>query len=167
MRGAGGSPPLARGTVLGGLCGGLLNGITPACAGNRTATLTTPGIARDHPRLRGEQTIKTYFTGGIGGSPPLARGTGDAPAIRQALRRITPACAGNSCKAAGKTRRDEDHPRLRGEQNVKVKFCVKRLGSPPLARGTEIHPPSPCRRFGITPACAGNSLSVHLRYLLA
>ena len=53
-----GSPPLARGT------GKAVNalpddfGITPACAGNRSASFHTPSWSGDHPRLRGEQTKK-------------------------------------------------------------------------------------------------------------
>ena len=70
-----GSPPLARGTAIYIFFHRLTPRITPACAGNRREAFCAAAVGKDHPRLRGEQTIKTYFTGGTGGSPPLARGT--------------------------------------------------------------------------------------------
>ena len=97
MRGAGGSPPLARGTVLGGLCGGLLNGITPACAGNSLCSVHGTFILEDHPRLRGEQASRATLYIIMLGSPPLARGTVTMYMNYQRILRITPACAGNRC----------------------------------------------------------------------
>ena len=93
-----GSPPLARGTVVnvGGLCDN--GGITPACAGNRTATPITPGIARDHPRLRGEQRMLGGRDPQQMGSPPLARGTVCVDILKPLQIGITPACAGNSLR---------------------------------------------------------------------
>ena len=54
----GGSPPRVRGKVL--LCQVLVleSGITPACAGKRTASLFCGGADRDHPRVCGEKTKK-------------------------------------------------------------------------------------------------------------
>ena len=70
---------------------------------------------------------------------------------------ITPACAGNSHRPCRNRSHRRDHPRLRGEQKIKQGAEARREGSPPLARGT-----AACRgyadmRYGITPACAGNS----------
>ena len=69
-----GSPPLARGTVW----LAILNAagrITPACAGNSVARNTVTDGGRDHPRLRGEQSIIPRLPRRPAGSPPLARGT--------------------------------------------------------------------------------------------
>ena len=50
-----GSPPRVRGTgpVATGFTGRW--GITPACAGNREASVTNGGTEKDHPRVCGEQ----------------------------------------------------------------------------------------------------------------
>ena len=53
-----GSPPLARGTEEAAEGSGILEGITPACAGNSDIYRFAPGETEDHPRLRGEQTKK-------------------------------------------------------------------------------------------------------------
>ena len=52
----------------------------------------------------------------------------------------------------------EDHPRLRGEQPVHKQPPYCRAGSPPLARGTARSMRVPRLPWGITPACAGNSV---------
>ena len=70
-----GSPPLARGTVLGGFRHGAALRITPACAGNSTSSQSTCISVGDHPRLRGEQAMMDMSIEDITGSPPLARGT--------------------------------------------------------------------------------------------
>ena len=70
-----GSPPLARGTGNHGRCNALDGGITPACAGNSKRIVCIHTGYRDHPRLRGEQSIITRKSCCIVGSPPLARGT--------------------------------------------------------------------------------------------
>ena len=115
-RGGLGSPPLARGTAISGAIPYSRARITPACAGNSILMSKSAHRFWDHPRLRGEQEKSVGNGLTRAGSPPLARGTGDAPAIRQALRRITPACAGNSIAAPCPLRLSRDHPRLRGEQ---------------------------------------------------
>ena len=111
-----GSPPLARGTDLGYVFAVARKGITPACAGNRRRLSDCPCPPWDHPRLRGEQNPLWPFFNAHKGSPPLARGTGNAVNPYQFFPRITPACAGNSCEAQAYCASRWDHPRLRGEQ---------------------------------------------------
>ena len=50
-------------------------GITPACAGNRYASVSFFNRSWDHPRLRGEQYPSETEDDWREGSPPLARGT--------------------------------------------------------------------------------------------
>ena len=151
-----GSPPLARGTVkqrvffLGHLR------ITPACAGNRRTPPDLLPWEWDHPRLRGEQLhylCKCYCGSG---SPPLARGTEVQRNKILRQRRITPACAGNRYYQFVLLFLRQDHPRLRGEQVVRLYLAPFPSGSPPLARGTAIAAAVTAKRGGITPACAGN-----------
>ena len=91
-----GSPPRVRGT------GGkypekaAIDGITPACAGNRTACIAEYGVWEDHPRVCGEQDFKSNRNSKLTGSPPRVRGTGGKYPEKAAIDGITPACAGNS-----------------------------------------------------------------------
>ena len=85
-----------RGTVFRIIDGNVGQGITPACAGNRSGvtklTITTP----DHPRVCGEQFNLVCESLAWRGSPPRVRGTADSGADIDSHLGITPACAGNS-----------------------------------------------------------------------
>ena len=111
---------------------------------------------RDHPRLRGEQSISRKYAKQWEGSPPLARGTEKNETSNSDGNGITPACAGNSRLAVCDYCMEEDHPRLRREQTRWTMIGTGRLGSPPLARGTAFGFKQPIVIDGITPACAGN-----------
>ena len=52
-----------------------------------------------------------------------------------------------------------DHPRLRGEYLLKIMRMQKEPGSPPLARGILCDLACVNAESGITPACAGNTLT--------
>ena len=151
-----GSPPLARGTASrrSTVCNN--SGITPACAGNSGCSAGVTPSRWDHPRLRGEQQASGKRSSISEGSPPLARGTATADADGSPRTGITPACAGNSSSAPIFQGRRGDHPRLRGEQRPLQSKAYSGVGSPPLARGTEMEMTGEYAAFGITPACAGN-----------
>ena len=53
-----GSPPRVRGTVAAPLNFRLVDGITPACAGNRRRSYFMTGLPPDHPRVCGEQSSR-------------------------------------------------------------------------------------------------------------
>ena len=55
-----------------------------------------------------------------------------------------------------------DHPRVCGEKPKFVHNFVHKLGSPPRVRGKGVVHSERQRGGGITPACAGKSLSLHL-----
>ena len=139
---------------------GWQRGITPACAGNSGKCRRAVRQRGDHPRLRGEQRQSRRRTSFCGGSPPLARGTGTRKQKYPDFARITPACAGNRLYHRYIPTSRGDHPRLRGEQTPTRLHCVSCVGSPPLARGTEMYTRGAFVPTGITPACAGNSDSV-------
>ena len=109
--------------------------------------------------MRGEQSVPQSLAPRIRASPPLARGTEYQYAERSCIYGITPACAGNSRCLTAWQYLYKDHPRLRGEQKNSNQVNVITLGSPPLARGTDEARAGVWPRFGITPACAGNSIS--------
>ena len=60
----------------------------------------------------------------------------------------------------------EDHPRVCGEQNGEISAFMDIEGSPPRVRGTEFCAVMDIINNGITPACAGNSLSAAFQTLL-
>ena len=154
-----GSPPRVRGTVSYRCFISYVYRITPACAGNRSIKITFRDNAMDHPRVCGEQPLGGVPQGCLQGSPPRVRGT--ACILRRWCRidRITPACAGNSFAARSSARASKDHPRVCGEQPRAAAAETVLSGSPPRVRGTGIGGGREHGSHGITPACAGNSLS--------
>ena len=72
-------------------------------------------------------------------------------------KRITPACAGNSCIISSIDTKEEDHPRVCGEQNATPQMGAVLNGSPPRVRGTVGLVAFGWVFLRITPACAGNS----------
>lgn len=138
-----------------------------------------------HPRLRGEDIPKLGDTWQYADSPPLARGILVSSKGCPAKYRLTPACAGNmvtlitfviaDCDSPPLTRGirgfshrkcsgSETHPRLHGEYRRRQRLSEVFGDSPPPARGIrEIAEISSLWR-GLTPACAGNTLSVQERW---
>ena len=129
------SPPHARGRgfCLGELLG--LRGITPACAGKSEADPVGHATFRNHPRMRGEECTAASIHTSSMESPPHARGR-DPDAIAAAREMgITPACAGKSRLAPGRTTAGWNHPRMRGEEPHRRHTRTRPLESPPHARG--------------------------------
>ena len=93
------------------------------------------------------------------GSSPLARGLrcrNRAPNIR---RRIVPARAGFTHRAADAHSRTTDHPRSRGVYGTDCPFSSTTRGSSPLARGLHLEARHLGAGLGIIPARAGFTLS--------
>ena len=75
---------------------------------------------------------------------------------------ITPACAGKRATISALAAFLGDHPRLRGEKLLLHQPGQPSRGSPPLARGKVKTEVLADVNDGITPACAGKSLSFFL-----
>ena len=152
-----GSPPRVRGTVISEDINDNTFRITPACAGNSSLHPLRPQARRDHPRVCGEQFCKLFYGVCIVGSPPRVRGTALARKGGALSKGITPACAGNRGMRGYARVCEGDHPRVCGEQGVRLIFDSFNPGSPPRVRGTVM--PEELRPVlnRITPACAGNS----------
>ena len=87
------------------------------------------------------------------------RGKGYDVVSRLCRVRITPACAGKRDKTGWTTTCPRDHPRMCGEKPKVMNLVLVRPGSPPHVRGKELRTAfKPCR-LGITPACAGKSVT--------
>ena len=157
-----GSPPRVRGTGRAQSRASSPFRITPACAGNRGTADSSGAYGRDHPRVCGEQQAQAARKDFFAGSPPRVRGTGLCPGEAGRIRRITPACAGNSKGLGGCYPVKGDHPRVCGEQAGSTTTCMLVAGSPPRVRGTACRWRAVPAAGGITPACAGNS--IHSRF---
>ena len=91
-----GSPPRVRGKEAAHDLDKARRGITPACAGKRSAPGAASASARDHPRVCGEEGGRSGHFLRFLGSPPRVRGKATINELRQAFAGITPACAGKS-----------------------------------------------------------------------
>ena len=113
-----GSPPHARGRhrVRRTACPAIR--ITPACAGKTMWSSQALMDYWDHPRMRGEDTIRAAQQHYGQGSPPHARG-------RRPI-------SGPPCPIV------MDHPRMRGEDEFTGIIDKMGKGSPPHARGRHI-----------------------------
>ena len=93
------------------------------------------------------------------GSPPRVRGEVIRPFSGRRAPRITPACAGRSSTNGSRISRPKDHPRVCGEKTQDILSASIRTGSPPRVRGEGPQNNGGQHRQGITPACAGRSLT--------
>ena len=137
-----------------------LRRITPACAGNTTEIKIFLGLNKDHPRLCGEYHPFHSSNNVISGSPPPVRGILIIVFVKSKKRRITPACAGNTCALRDDSQAHQDHPRLCGEYMAIGFVKDYYTGSPPPVRGILAHFWSMCNLERITPACAGNTKTI-------
>ncbi len=160
------SSPHARGTLRARTEGHRSQGIIPACAGNTRDAPETFTCDWDHPRMRGEHTVKAAIAIRFKGSSPHARGTLRLRIFLLDANGIIPACAGNTAVQIYVLDADRDHPRMRGEHRIRRNPSKCPAGSSPHARGTRW----PCDLSrcccGIIPACAGNTLALWLVPLL-
>ena len=134
-------------------------GNTPAYAGKTIVSPLSSPVHQKHPRLRGEDLFGRGFVKLDEETPPLTRGRLHVQGIRRKAPRNTPAYAG---KTQGSTNRDEElrkHPRLRGEDDVAVKFATGLRETPPLTRGRQSAELLVEGARGNTPAYAGKTMS--------
>ena len=113
-----GSPPRVRGKAYYECpyCQG--HRITPACAGKSHLFLDVVSAFEDHPRVCGEKMLGRGVVQLPMGSPPRVRGKASFYHVHTSYDRITPACAGKSCRQILKQKHIQDHPRVCGEKRV-------------------------------------------------
>ena len=156
-----GSPPRVRGKPEIAGEDVFVTGITPACAGKTSARSARGAARRDHPRVCGENFRQYRKRRVVQGSPPRVRGklSGIVEDIPPAG--ITPACAGKTGGWLQGAAQTGDHPRVCGENSCAGRFRSLPPGSPPRVRGKPRRTVQSVRSVGITPACAGKTLSSH------
>ena len=135
-RGAGGSSPRMRGTLLAQLIPNLVHRFIPAHAGNTGTSGSCRRATPVHPRACGEHQQQLQFHRDYRGSSPRMRGTRDRARDRDAGNRFIPAHAGNTAsrKATGAT--SAVHPRACGEHAERLGREPRGFGSSPRMRGT-------------------------------
>ena len=159
-----GSPPLARGVRDLNTIRFFERGITPACAGSTLPDTSREIWRRDHPPLRGEYFVVPIRYDLHEGSPPLARGVRFMTVQYSRNPGITPACAGSTRCTKDTLQQFRDHPRLRGEYLMEPLVTVSALGSPPLGRGVLRLTRVDSWVRAITPACAGSTHILGMRF---
>ena len=90
-----GSSPRVRGAVYCAPRLGVVEGIIPACAGSSHRRCNQRGMARDHPRVCGEQLTVAVTVVPVEGSSPRVRGAAEVNGLRDKRVGIIPACAGS------------------------------------------------------------------------
>ena len=133
-------------------------GSPPHARGRRHGDVALLAPEGDHPRMRGEDCTDVRTLPPACGSPPHARGRLPPRRRRPPGARITPACAGKTCRLSRGYRAAADHPRMRGEDPVRMFEFAALKGSPPHARGRLYEGTLRLGNLGITPACAGKTL---------
>ena len=131
--------------------------ITPACAGKTPSTAFCHAGRADHPRVCGENLIYTAYRALSSGSPPRVRGKLQHSFECAHVYRITPACAGKTCRFLPASSSCADHPRVCGENWRRSRRPTSRDGSPPRVRGKRCADGALRRPRRITPACAGKT----------
>ena len=131
--------------------------ITPAYAGKTHRHYASRFVAKDHPRLRGKDItlLCTYWDNS--GSPPLTRERREELFAGDVYPGITPAYAGKTSLCNSHVTSVQDHPRLRGKDNVKNNIIAFFLGSPPLTRERQKSMTVKMDSLRITPAYAGKT----------
>ncbi len=142
------------------------NGITPAYAGKTTIVCIVFLHFRDHPRLRGENKCLKLIWKQVKGSPPPTRGKPVNCLAVPVVNRITPAYAGKTVFIYCVGCFSQDHPRLRGENVMRLWAWLLRQGSPPPTRGKPVSFLDPQGEAGITPAYAGKTAQATAKLLI-
>ena len=152
-----GSSPLARGTHVAEARCLARHRFIPAGAGNTSVPAASAAQTSVHPRWRGEHRTAWISSVSSGGSSPLARGTLRAPVQQAARGRFIPAGAGNTHSKMPAPFSQTVHPRWRGEHIDAGYLTDYRIGSSPLARGTQRHTRRRQALGRFIPAGAGNT----------
>ena len=118
------------------------HGIIPACAGSSHRRCNQRGMARDHPRVCGEQLTVAVTVVPVEGSSPRVRGAAEVNGLRDKRVGIIPACAGSSRPFLRGRERQRDHPRVCGEQPDWMVKLVAAWGSSPRVRGADLKIPA-------------------------
>ena len=152
-----GSSPRVRGKPNLDRANNALARLIPACAG-KTPLGNAEGIAPPaHPRVCGENSVKTRLVQAPAGSSPRVRGKLVTLRLQAVRDRLIPACAGKTMRAEVTSELFRAHPRVCGENGNVLAFHGLPPGSSPRVRGKRIASRSARNCSGLIPACAGKT----------
>ena len=160
-----GSSPHVRGALLRLLIAATIGGIIPACAGSTSRKPEAKEFQRDHPRMCGEHSTRSFQTGSSAGSSPHVRGALDTDGGGVAFIGIIPACAGRTYTHLFALSCQRDHPRMCGEHYTCPLTTPATSGSSPHVRGARAETNQHAHNTGIIPACAGSTNQVRCGWL--
>ena len=129
--------------------------ITPAYAGQILLFHFLLLSCQDHPRIRGTNYQCTCYTLLHSGSPPHTRDKFNSLTGKFGQNRITPAYAGQIILIKLQSQVQQDHPRIRGTNELIYSMIKAIIGSPPHTRDKYLADTSSTIAGGITPAYAG------------
>ena len=153
-----GSSPLTRGKLDPQSDQRNAHGLIPAHAGKTCGHHCRGGVARPHPRSRGENVLGQAQTAAHTGSSPLTRGKPSKPPGGGVAHGLIPAHAGKTTTTTSTSPALPAHPRSRGENHPSHQAAASRMGSSPLTRGKRRRPHPPPPRCRLIPAHAGKTM---------
>ena len=110
----------------------------------------------------GKNPSKVFHAFVESGSPPRVREKPNLVKVTKSNARITPACAGKTRTIQPFAELVRDHPRVCGKNVDLTIGSQSQSGSPPRVREKLRVSVSSRKYFGITPACAGKTISSKL-----
>ena len=131
--------------------------LIPACAGK---TASSPRIARPrraHPRVCGENAIRSLVNLAWWGSSPRVRGKLRHCEPHVGITGLIPACAGKTPWRVGAHLLPPAHPRVCGENAGRGTQSSSTAGSSPRVRGKRAVLDGGLQDGGLIPACAGKT----------
>ena len=112
--------------------------ITPAYAGKTCVLSFSFRSGKDHPRIRGKDSVMHSPLVCSQGSPPHTRERPVNTESVVSIHRITPAYAGKTAVSKMIIISPQDHPRIRGKDDTCTASCLSVVGSPPHTRERQL-----------------------------
>jgi len=109
--------------------------IIPTCVGKSARRADGVSAEADHPHVRGEKADRVGHLHLAPGSSPRAWGKDLVLDEERGHGRIIPTCVGKRITHIPPNELDTDHPHVRGEKLVLMRFAGSKLGSSPRAWG--------------------------------
>ena len=141
-----------------------LTGITPAYAGKTRPLLHKHENTWDHPRVCGKNKLFSILSSDPLGSPPRMRENAVLKAFLWRSCGITPAYAGKTFPSLKTFYVMRDHPRVCGKNRSFASIDALKAGSPPRMREKLLVACEVVIYNGITPACAGKTAQIYVRW---
>ena len=107
----------------------------PACAGKTSSVPIGEKNSAEHPRVRGENMMCDAEHIGLDGTSPRARGKLRCFRHLLTILRNIPACAGKTHDTHLLNTLRQEHPRVRGENQYRIRTFAMGHGTSPRARG--------------------------------